>query len=371
MGRENIMRSSLVEQFNKILSDQNYKHLAVKKESLLREYLQVKILEKIYNQKQSAFLYFIGGTSLRLLRDLDRFSEDLDFDLDERISFKEVEKIFDNLVKQLELENIAVEPYKNKAKKRIYFELRFPKVLYELSLSSNQSQKLVIKLDFEKFWQGIKREVVVLNRFGYLFKVVTIPINQILGQKLYAYIKRKQTLPRDIYDVVWLLSNNARLDWNFLDENKIRDLVTCAREKFLTEKNKLKTYIERIKPLLEFSGDAKKIAFFEYYFPEIKDEKQDIEFIGLEKKEDNAGYDYYQYIFTFLIRKERRVKFIIKVNRTALVTLEEKIEDRKEFYSEKIKTFLLKNPIKDYMTKIITTVNKTYFLLGSFEEIME
>src|SRR3989338_750520 len=51
-----------------------------KTRGILREYLQTLILSEIYNQKISSKLSFIGGTSLRLIRNLNRFSEDLDFD---------------------------------------------------------------------------------------------------------------------------------------------------------------------------------------------------------------------------------------------------------------------------------------------------
>src|SRR3990167_11116744 len=53
---------------------------ANKNRALIREYLQTRIIAALYDKEGSPKLSFIGGTSLRLLRDLDRFSEDLDFD---------------------------------------------------------------------------------------------------------------------------------------------------------------------------------------------------------------------------------------------------------------------------------------------------
>lgn len=47
---------------------------------LLREYLQVKILEIIFNTPLATKLSFLGGTALRLMYGNTRFSEDLDFD---------------------------------------------------------------------------------------------------------------------------------------------------------------------------------------------------------------------------------------------------------------------------------------------------
>ena len=50
------------------------------KRNILREYLQYKILEIIFNSGTAPKLSFIGGTSLRIVHENTRFSEDLDFD---------------------------------------------------------------------------------------------------------------------------------------------------------------------------------------------------------------------------------------------------------------------------------------------------
>ncbi len=78
-----------------------------KKRAILREYLQVKILDILYQEKMSLKLYFVGGTSLRLLHGLDRFSEDLDFDTD-HLSNTAVPKLLQRLRQKLQNENIAV-----------------------------------------------------------------------------------------------------------------------------------------------------------------------------------------------------------------------------------------------------------------------
>ena len=50
------------------------------KRNMLREYLQFKILEIIFNSRLAPKLSFIGGTALRIVHENTRFSEDLDFD---------------------------------------------------------------------------------------------------------------------------------------------------------------------------------------------------------------------------------------------------------------------------------------------------
>ena len=46
---------------------------------VLREYLQILILKELYKAELGRKLYFTGGTYLRLVHSLKRFSEDLDF----------------------------------------------------------------------------------------------------------------------------------------------------------------------------------------------------------------------------------------------------------------------------------------------------
>lgn len=74
--------NNILDSFDQILKfAQSYGLPSTKKRAILREYLQVKILEIIYQERISKNLFFVGGTALRLLRGLDRFSEDLDFDI--------------------------------------------------------------------------------------------------------------------------------------------------------------------------------------------------------------------------------------------------------------------------------------------------
>src|SRR3990167_8627034 len=115
----------VVDNFDRILEfAKQYALPTSKKRAVVREYLQVKILDMIYQEKTSLHLHFVGGTSLRLLRGLDRFSEDLDFDLAE-ISPREVNNIVIAIHKRLKKENITVDLYQNMTARRAYFELRF------------------------------------------------------------------------------------------------------------------------------------------------------------------------------------------------------------------------------------------------------
>ena len=47
---------------------------------ILKEYIQLMVLDHLATTPYISKLAFIGGTNLRLIKGIDRFSEDLDFD---------------------------------------------------------------------------------------------------------------------------------------------------------------------------------------------------------------------------------------------------------------------------------------------------
>jgi predicted nucleotidyltransferase component of viral defense system len=208
--------NNLVANFEQIIAfAQEYGLPMAKKRAILREYLQTQILEILCREKAASNLIFVGGTALRLLRGLDRFSEDLDFDV---INLKpsEINRLMQTICRKIIRQNIKVDFYQNKTEKKTYFELRFTDLLFQLGISQNREEKLMIKLDFEYFWQRQTKEILLLNRYGFIFNLVTKPLNQILVEKLYAYLHREQTQARDLYDLVWLASHQAKFDQSLI-----------------------------------------------------------------------------------------------------------------------------------------------------------
>ncbi|MFN4212973.1 MAG: nucleotidyl transferase AbiEii/AbiGii toxin family protein [Microgenomates group bacterium] len=358
----------IVDQFESILNNLNFKEL-VKKELLLREFLQSKIIEKIYQTKISKKIFFIGGTSLRLLHDLDRFSLDLDFDYQD-IKKSQIEQLYNHIVKSLRQENIEIVEYKNIDKKPIEFEIRFPKILYELKLRQFPEENLVVKLDFDDFWKGHKSEVLVFNKFASLAKVITVSKNEILTQKLFALVNRKKTMARDIYDIVWLLSQGARIDWQFAKKNNLReDLIFKVRKKIDEEKPKFSFYKKQLAPLLIYPTYVEKIDFIHSYFPLFNE-------IKFERFEIIKSLDFDGYLLNFHFKAaDKKVKFTYKVSETAMANpnfnLPKSEDDNNniKIAVEKILNFYNKNPFKDYQIQLITTTNLLYVF--DFDEILE
>ncbi|PIW92942.1 MAG: hypothetical protein COZ87_03985, partial [Candidatus Moranbacteria bacterium CG_4_8_14_3_um_filter_43_15] len=98
------------------------------KRNILREYLQYKILQIIFNSKYANKLSFLGGTALRIVHDNARFSEDLDFD-NFGLKEKEFDEISQLVKKHLELEGYEVE-VRNIFKDAYRCYVRIPKLLF-------------------------------------------------------------------------------------------------------------------------------------------------------------------------------------------------------------------------------------------------
>ncbi len=240
----------------------NYGLPVHKKRAILREYLQTMILSLVYQEKCSKNLFFVGGTSLRLLRGLDRFSEDLDFDCVD-LAAKTTIELMQSVEKKLRAEEIKTVLYHNRTARRDYFELRFPHLLFDLKISRNEDEKLMIKFDFEARWRGQQRELILFNRYGFLVNVVTKSLDQILIEKFAAYLNRRSTQPRDIYDIVWLIANGAQPDFTFAKINKIpAQFLTRASDKFIREKKRLTSFKAKIRPFLLEENKYQQLDFF-------------------------------------------------------------------------------------------------------------
>ncbi len=77
--------ASLIQTLQHILDSKDPLLANETKRILLKEVLQAQVLDFIYNHPRYRRLNFYGGTCLHVVYDLDRLSEDLDFDISPEI----------------------------------------------------------------------------------------------------------------------------------------------------------------------------------------------------------------------------------------------------------------------------------------------
>lgn len=184
--------------------------------NLLRELLQITVLKIIYDKGYFNNIAFVGGTALRILFGLKRFSEDLDFSLIHKKIFLFVDF---NTVIERELEhfglNVTIKSQKSKAVESSF--LKFTGLLKELGLSQLKEQKLSIKVEIDTNPPaGWKIEKTLINKL-YIFNIVHYDIPSLYATKLHACFFRKFIKGRDFYDLVWYISRKTKPNFTLLN----------------------------------------------------------------------------------------------------------------------------------------------------------
>src|SRR5690554_3929126 len=109
---------------------------------MLKEYIQLLILDFLSTTPFIKKIAFIGGTNLRLLKGIDRFSEDLDFDC-KNFSKEEFMEMTDAVITFLKRDGLRVEVRDRENKKLTAFRrsLHFPELLFEMGLSGHKEER--------------------------------------------------------------------------------------------------------------------------------------------------------------------------------------------------------------------------------------
>ncbi len=172
---------------------------------MLKEYLQLMILDFISTTKYAKKLVFIGGTNLRIIHGIDRFSEDLDFDC-KNMNVNEFVSMTNEVLNYLIRNGLKVETKDSESAKLTAFRrsFYFPQLLFDLSLTGHKDERFLIKLEAQD--QGIDYEIKVVNvkGGGFYFPQQVPPDSVLCSMKLSALLARQKG--RDFYDSMFLLS---------------------------------------------------------------------------------------------------------------------------------------------------------------------
>ncbi len=186
----------------------------------VREYLQVRLLGMFGEQGLFVHWLFMGGTALRLLFDLPRFSEGLDFALVEPGRDSDLEKALISACRSFTQENYACDVAKLRMEKNVNSGfLRFPGLMRELGLLAHPETILSIKVEVDTKPPPHAGMTATLVRRHIPVRVSHHDRGTLLAGKIAALLGRAWLKGRDLYDIVWYLSdaswpspNNAYLD---------------------------------------------------------------------------------------------------------------------------------------------------------------
>lgn len=203
----------------------------------MREYLQARILALLQTKGAMIPLAFHGGTALRFLYQLPRFSEDLDFALERPERDYDFLGYLEEIKTTLTLEGYPVAIKYNTDKIVNSAFINFPGLLYELSLSPHPSQNFSIKLEIDT--QPPKGAGLSTSMIRYRDLFLNLQHHDkasLLAGKVHAILSREYLKGRDIYDLIWYLSDNTWPMPNFLMLNNALSQTGWAGE-IIDEKN--------------------------------------------------------------------------------------------------------------------------------------
>jgi len=235
----------------------------------LREILQEIALLGLWRSKFFDKAAFYGGTALRILYGLERFSEDLDFSLLAPTSNFEIGKYTLAVEKELQAFgfNVHVEKINKAVTSPIQSAFLKTNTLNELLVISmdkslvrgvhrNQVLKVKLEVDTDPPAGFSTESKYLLQPIPFAVRTYTLP--DLFAGKMHAVLCRKwkdRVKGRDWYDLVWYVANHPELrlfhleqrmrqsgHWSgdgILDESAFRELLHAGIDKLNVDKARL------------------------------------------------------------------------------------------------------------------------------------
>ena len=183
---------------------------AVHGRNLVREYLQARILGSLQRAGAMIPLAFQGGTSLRFLYSIPRYSEDLDFALERPEAAYDLRAFLRIIRTELAAEGYAVELRVNDSRVVHSALVRFAGLLNELGLSPHPEEVFSIRIEVDTRPPSGAGLATTLIRRHVTLRLQHHDRASLLAGKLHAVLQRPWPKGRDFYDLLWYLSDP---DW--------------------------------------------------------------------------------------------------------------------------------------------------------------
>lgn len=232
---------------------------------LLKEYIQLMVLNFLSTTPYLKKMTFIGGTNLRLVKGIDRFSEDIDFDCKD-FSREDFMNMTDEIILFLRRNGyqIEVKDKKNPKLKALRRNIYFPQFLFELGLSGHKEERFLLKIEVQDQQFPYPQKMAYIRGCGFFFPFPVPPDEILCAMKITALLSRRKG--RDFYDVMFLL-DQVKPDYAFLSTKvNIQNMaqLKVALSSMLTEID-LEERSRDFRHLLLNKDNARKIFHFEAF----------------------------------------------------------------------------------------------------------
>lgn len=241
------------------------------KRNITREYLQARILLSLHDHKAFMNWAFLGGTALRFLYQLPRYSEDLDFSLTQAGEDSRFSTLLRAVRSDLEAEAYQVTVKAREQKTVAAAFIKFHGLLYEANISPHADEVFSVKVELDTNPpEGARFETTLIRRHA-MMNLLHYDKGSLLAGKIHAVLSRSYCKGRDLYDLSWYLSDP---DWPLpnltLLNNALRQ--TCWAGPELTDtswREIIATHLEHIdwerakNDLLPFLARRQDLVFVE------------------------------------------------------------------------------------------------------------
>ena len=238
----------------------------------MKEVLQELVLASLAKNDFFNYAIFYGGTSLRIFRNLSRFSEELDFTLEKNIKDFDFNNYLLNVKEDLKSFDLNCEinfkENKNNTSVKscfITFNLKelFNITYLEYTNKIISNELLSIKCEIEnKTFDGGEVETKLLTT-PFFCAIKTFKMETLFASKLLAVLNRKwqtRIKGRDFYDYLFYISNNTKVNMVFL-ENGLKNFGYLSSDDKLTL-NRLKQELKEKFLTINFDEAKKDVNSF-------------------------------------------------------------------------------------------------------------
>ncbi len=249
----------------------------------VREYIQSYLLYILYKKKFFQNLVFTGGTALRFVYKIRRFSEDIGFSLSSKAKGYNFDEMIKYILYEFNLAGYDIE-IKHSNERVVHSALlKFSGILFEAGLSPLKNQKIAIKMEVDSNPpKGGKEESSVYNGL-FTFYMLNYDLASLFAGKIHAVLCREYTKGRDWFDLFWYLSKFKELEPNFIMLNNA--MAQTEKDSIILNSRNWRDLLKKAAERVDFGQVKQDVSRF-------LERPEEVEFLELKTFENLLTEDY-------------------------------------------------------------------------------
>ncbi len=185
------------------------------------ETVQVKVLHGLEQSGAFEDAAFIGGTALRVLHGIRRFSEDIDLSSRTGKGESRMADWCKGVSNSMEALGVSCDVAVKEKTRHTTISTGIAKIsglLHATGVSDRVEQKLMVKIELDtRPPAGANFQKSTVDKFGSRFDVLEFDLPSMFAGKIHAILSRQYTKARDYFDLDWYLDKRVEPNVEFLN----------------------------------------------------------------------------------------------------------------------------------------------------------